>query len=593
MIFRGEILPSLVFAAALIFTAAGCAAPEADDPPIEQAKQALADGDGLGAELILRDLLAAGLPRAEVAAYLGEAELQQGELAEARKWLEPGDFTDESTGHGFHMLARLEMAAGNLPAAGQAFDKALAIKRENPELWVDIGRLRYRGGEQAEAVEASIYAVEIDPDNPAALRFRAQLVRDAEGLAAAVPWFERALERNPDDVGLLYDYAATLGELGRASEMLAAVRKIAKIDPAYRKIYYLQAVLAARAGKFDLAQSMLLRSSREDRDAPAGQLLAGIIDLENGNFASAAQTLERLSAAQPDNRRVSSLFARALAMGGKDRELVYRYENIAALPSASPYLATLVGRSLEVLDRREDAARYLDKAARPRSGNLVAVSSATPLDVAEARGPASGLDALALVRARISAGNARGAVAAADDFLDRFPGSSDAITMAADASLVAQDYPKAIERYQRAAKIRGPWTAARKHIKALEAAGRKQDSARVLTEYLRGDPSNVEAAVLLSMQAGSEGRWDAAAALADHAIQNGGHRDPGLLALRAEIALRRDEDIALALEYAEIAYALQPMSADTTRTLALVYRKAEGFGDLARVLEAKQAAMPR
>ncbi|WP_271438827.1 tetratricopeptide repeat protein [Pontixanthobacter luteolus] len=577
----------------MIFTAAGCSAPEADDPPIQQAKQALADGDGLGAELILRDLLASGAPRPEVAAYLGEAELQQGELAEARKWLEPGDFTDESVGHGFHMLAKLEMAAGNLPAAGQAFDKALAVKRENPELWVDIGRLRYRGGEQAEAVEASIYAVEIDPANPAALRFRAQLLRDAEGLAAAGPWFERALERNPDDVGLLYDYAATLGELGLASEMLSVVRKIAKIDPAYRKIYYLQAVLAARAGKFELAQSMLLRSSREDRDTPAGQLLAGIIDLENGNFASAAQTLERLSAAQPDNRRVSSLFARALAMGGNDKELVYRFENVAALPSASPYLTTLVGRSLEVLDRRDDAARYLDKAARPRSGNLVAVSSATPLGVAEARGPASGMDALALVRARITAGNGRGAVAAADDFLNRFPGSSDAITMAADASLVAHDYPKAIERYERAARIRGPWTATRKHIKALEAAGQTQDSARVLTDYLRGDPSNLEAAVLLSMHAGGEGRWDAAAALADHAIRNGGHRDPSLLALRAEIALRRNEDIALALEYAEIAYALQPMSADTTRTLALVYRKAEGFDDLAGVLEAKLKAIPR
>ena len=115
----------------------------------------------------------------------------------------------------------------------------------------------------------------------------------------------------------------------------------------------------------------------------------------------------------------------------------------------------------------------------------------------------------------------------------------------------------------------------------------------MLTNYLKGDPSNLEAAVLLAMHAGDEGRWDQAAALADHAIRNGGHRDPGLLALRSEIALRRNEDIALALEYAEIAYALQPMSADTTRTLALVYRKTEGFEDLAGVLEAKMKALPR
>ncbi len=57
--------------------------------------------------------------------------------------------------HGFHMLARLEMADGNLPAAGDAFDRALEGNGGTAEIWVDIGRMRYRGGEHHQALEAA------------------------------------------------------------------------------------------------------------------------------------------------------------------------------------------------------------------------------------------------------------------------------------------------------------------------------------------------------------------------------------------------------------------------------------------------------
>ena len=122
-----------------------------------------------------------------------------------------GDFSPKSAAHGFHMLGRLEMRVGNLPAAGKAFDRSFAALPDNSDLWVDIGRLRYQGGEQAQAIEASKRAVDLDETNPEALLLRAQLVRDSEGLAAALPWFEAGIEQSPGDLDLLGDYAATLG----------------------------------------------------------------------------------------------------------------------------------------------------------------------------------------------------------------------------------------------------------------------------------------------------------------------------------------------------------------------------------------------
>ncbi|CAN0589477.1 unnamed protein product, partial [Laminaria digitata] len=123
------------FAAALL-SLAGCSDPVPDLTPIERAELALANGDGLGAEIMLRDMLANGTPRQEIAAFLGQAELQQNETPEARHWLEAGEFTDETRGRGFHMLGRLELIERNLPQAGKAFDRALQSMPDNPELWV-------------------------------------------------------------------------------------------------------------------------------------------------------------------------------------------------------------------------------------------------------------------------------------------------------------------------------------------------------------------------------------------------------------------------------------------------------------------------
>src|SRR3546814_17442909 len=61
------------------------------------------------------------------------------------------------------------------------------------------------------------------------------------------------------DLALIED-AATLGDLGRMRAMLAVTRRAIAADPADPRAYYLQAVLAARAGRFDLARVLLQKT---------------------------------------------------------------------------------------------------------------------------------------------------------------------------------------------------------------------------------------------------------------------------------------------------------------------------------------------
>lgn len=563
----------------------GCGEEPAPLSPLQKAQNALASGDGLGAEVALRDLLAQGTPEADLAAYLGQAELQQGELVEARRWLGAEQFSARSAAHGFHMLGRLEMSAGNLPAAGKAFDRSHAAAPDNSDLWVDIGRLRFRGGEQAQAMDASKRAVELDPANPDALLLRAQLVREAEGLAAALRWFEAGLEHAPRNLDLLGDYAATLGDLGRNAEMLVVVRQMAEINDRNPRLFYLQSVLAARGGDFLLAKSLLSRAGPVYARTPAGMMLSGILDIENGNYQSAAQTLDRLTVMQPDNLRARELLVRAIALGLNDSELTYRFGALASQPSASPYLRLAVARSYEALDERDKAAALLDLAARPRSDNLVAVPGRTPLPVAEMRKGQGGEAVQALLRGRIIAGQAGRAAGDAEAFRRRNPGSADALSLAGDARLAAKQPAAALALYRSAAQIRRSWPLVRRMVTAYRATGNQAAAEQLLASHLAGDPNNAEASAELAPMAAARGDWARAALLLDHALDHGGHRDPALWRSRAEAAARLGEG-ETAFDAALFAYALMPASRDSTALLARVL-KDQGDSDLAARLERK------
>ena len=78
----------LVAVAALVASGAASAVPATN--PLAEAAAALDRGDGIAAEVAARRALDAGAPREEAAALIGEAELLQGDLGDARDWLAAG-----------------------------------------------------------------------------------------------------------------------------------------------------------------------------------------------------------------------------------------------------------------------------------------------------------------------------------------------------------------------------------------------------------------------------------------------------------------------------------------------------------------------
>lgn len=580
----------IAVAFALALLAAGAAplgaVPDAARGDLERARGALARGDGIAAEADLRRAAAAGAQRRDLAVDMGEALIQQGERRKAREWLQGGNFAKGEEARGWRLLALLERLDGNLPAAGQALDRALATGAKDPLLWVEIGRLRYQGGEHLLAVEAADRALAESPDDPRALEFKAQLLRDAGGDAAAIALLERALAAAPDDLLLLGGYAAALGEQGRASEMLGVTRKMLALDPDNAQAFFLQAVLAARAGKIDLARAMLNRVGRKLDNVPAALLLNGVLELEAGNANVAAQYLLRLADRQGANQRAQMLLARALYQSGDYQQLFARFGALAARGDAPPYLLSLLGRAREEQGDRAGAADLLNRSAYALPPQLLPQFEAAPPGVLAPRfAEAPGVPGVAVpyVRSLLAAGDLPGAGAAASRFLERRPGSTEALGVLGDVEVIGGQGGAALSHYEAAATIRFPDRLALRYAIALEGAGRAGQVPEVVGQYLAMVPGSRLMARISANLAINAKDWPRARLLLESLRLRGGGRDARLLA-DLSLAQLRSGDTDAALASAEQAWRLAPASPFAVQARSLALAHAGRDPDLARQL---------
>ncbi len=578
----------------LLLAAAAIVAPLAavsqDDGPkadaIAEAVEALARGDGVAAEMAGKRALDQGATRPEIAALVGEGELLQGDLDDARQWLGEAEFSPGTRARGLHALARLEVSEQNYAAAIEVYERRLAEGDATAQLWVDIGRMRYRIGDHQLALQAAERAIEIDGAEPRALEFLAQLTRDAEGLRASLPLFGRALEGAPTDAGLMQQYAATLGDAGDHTRMLAVVRGLLEQDGDAKFGHFLQAVLAARAGQDDLARQLWWRTEGEFDETAVGLTITGVLEYRSGNPAVATEKFGELLRLQPFNDTALLLYARALVANGEANVALPLLEPHAQRPDASPYLLVLAARAHEQLGERDRAGQYLDRAAR------LARASDSPLPAFLLRDGSGRIEdpdnPVLQMRQMLSEGRTGEARTMVAGFLGQFAGSADLQVVAGDVELLAGDMAAALGHYRQAGRVRSDWPLVRRMVAALTSQGSAPEARALLAAHLAGNPRQQQAAALLGRMQRDAGNPARATALLRHAAALGsGPRDPILLADLAEMeALIGNQDRALAT--AAAAHAMQRGNRRVAQVLGRVSAMA-GDGAGSAVLLAKAA----
>ena len=526
-------------------------------PHLLLARVALQLEDGLAAEAELDRAEASGARAAALHGWRAHARLLQGDTSGAL------DKAGRASGDPYAARIRARaLAASDKSAAAEAVLATLVAEQpNNGAAWTDLARLRLTLGNVGGAAQAVGRAAAVAPHAPATLTLAGEIVRTRFGLTAALPWFAAALRRDAFYHPALIEQAATLGELGRATEMLAATRRALASRPGSPQALYLQAVLAARAGRVDLARRLLQLTGGALDGAPGVLLLGGSLDFRRGDYDQAVAKWRRLVEAQSLNVAARRLLGLALLRSGDPRGSLEVLRPAVLRADADAYTLRLAARAFERLGDRRTASALLDRAARG-SGESMPFASDTSvgaLAAAAAQAPGDPTYQIGLIRGLLSAGDTSTAILRARALVSASPGAPAARVALGDALTAAGQRGAAAAAYKAAADLAFDAPTMLRLIDALGRGGNAQGAAAALSLYLEQNPRSLDARRIL-------GRWQVEAGDNRAAIKTleavrraGGVRDGGVLADLA-LAQARAGDAGAAVRRARTAYALAPLN---------------------------------
>jgi predicted Zn-dependent protease len=127
-------------------------------------------------------------------------------------------------------LARaLNLEERDPPSAIDAYRRALALRPECTEAWINLGRLHAETGDATAAHDCFRSALDLDPEEPTAYYNLGVLAQDAGKEADAIALYHRALELDPQLAEAHYNLATLFDQSG---DSRAAIRHINE----YRKL---------------------------------------------------------------------------------------------------------------------------------------------------------------------------------------------------------------------------------------------------------------------------------------------------------------------------------------------------------------------
>ncbi|MEP7348927.1 MAG: tetratricopeptide repeat protein [Sphingorhabdus sp.] len=507
--------------------------PKWSDVLIAQAQVSLDLFDSLAAQSALEKAVAAGVPKASVAHLLGQSYWMQGDLDRAMAVLADPDIPGANRAYANRIMGRIQLEKGDFAASQAAFDEAVRLAPKDSMVWTDLARLRFVSADQKGAIEAVDYALTLDANNVRAIEFRARLMRSQFGLVAALPWFERGLQIDGSDVPLLGEYALTLGEVGRNADMLTVARKIISLDGGNARAFYMQAIIAARAGNCDLAKRVLPRAGAKFNELPGPMLLDAICEYELGNFNRSIDQFQRLLAMQPRNLTVRTLLAQAMYRAGNPLDALDVIRPIAERADADSYSLMLAARAFEASGQRDRATGALDDAVRfvlrPSLpfAEIQSLSSAAE----EARhAPDDARIIVPYIRALMASGDLDTAIAEATRLQAGNQGVADAHILVGDVEAARGNLPQAVTAYQQARAISFTEPVMLRLVDGLERSGDAKGAGETLAAYLAFNPTSLAGQRLAGYRALDAGDWKNAVLLLERVRSRVGNNDGILLA---------------------------------------------------------------
>ncbi|MCU0729509.1 MAG: tetratricopeptide repeat protein [Sphingopyxis sp.] len=522
-----------------------------------------------------------GASPASLRTELAIAQLAQGRAADAIATIGQGSIPASDAARALRTVAQAQYQTGNVRAAADGLAAAIARDGDDAENWIALARFRLAEQDVLGADQAADEARRRAPQSAAALAIKAEVVRNRGGPVAAIPWYEQATEADADNVPVMAEYAATLGEAGQYRAMLVPLRRSLALEPGNGRALLLAATVAARGGEHALARTLLMRMSNVDGDRPAALLLRAAVEMALGTPSTSARFANALVQQQPDNRQARRLLAMALLAQDNARGAITVIDPITTSPDADSWSLLLLSRSFSAIDWQIDAAQPLDRASR------LTVGDTRPLaGEARAGDPLDPAVAIPAIRAQLRSGNAAAALILAERLADANPGVPQARLLVGDAALAGGNPAMAAVHFRRAAELRYDQQTMLRLVHALQRSGDGAAASEALDQYAMRWPQDSVAMRLMAARAAEASDWGAAATALAAAIDRVGPGDALLHAQMARAQLELGEAEA-ARDHAVRAYRLLPGNAAISGLYGIALHRTGGNAVDARDLLVK------
>ncbi len=560
----------------------------------------LRQGDAQGAERELRRALEFGVSPAEVAPALARAMLEQGQAQALVK--EFGALSTEGAG-GADLRAALgeaQLRLGNLAQARSDFDAALQLAADHEAAQLGLAALALLDGRSGEAMAIAERLIAADARSARAHALRGELLLAAGDVAAGRQSLQRALEADPRLTAarlVLVTHLIDARAFDEAAAQIAAGRKASGGDA---RLVLLDATLSMNKGEHAAARAKVQQVLKVAPEHVPSLLLAGRIELAEGNHDSAQSHLRKALGHAPDSAAVRRALATAQLRAHQPARAKETLQPLLARSQAGdPGLMLLAGEVHLAAGDFEQAGGFF---ARAGTGEAQKAAAQTRLgQIALARGDiddglkqleaaaaleGSGVQAdLALIAAHLRRGAPKQALAAARALEKKQPRNPISHHMLGMAAAAGNDLPAARAHFGRALELAPGYLPALSALAGMDlAAKRPQEARRRFEELVAREPKNESALLAL---AEIQARTGAAPKEVGETLQRAIAADPQ--SLRARVALvdllvaQRDGKAALAA--AQTAAGVAP---NDPRVLAALSRAQEAAGEYYQAVESLQ-----
>lgn len=275
--------------------------------------------DGIGAEAIVEKLLAEGAEPGPLAVPQAQALFIQGRIDPARKALEQEGIPEADQLELYLLKGDIARLRGEDSLARIAYGQAIEAGPQDFRGYLSLGLLNYREGRLDESDALADKALALAPEDPMVNYLAGASARHQGRFDDAVARLKLATRDNPGNLLAELELASVYIELDRREEAEAALDVVYAQAPDNTMAFYLSSLLAARQGKAEQAEALLLRAGDLTRDFMPAVRAYGLVLSDLGKYSQAQKPLMRYLQSVPTDNMVRLRLADAMIKRGNPR----------------------------------------------------------------------------------------------------------------------------------------------------------------------------------------------------------------------------------------------------------------------------------